>query len=100
MRVATTRIFLAAFLCLSLASFPLKPVIAEALPPLLKGVVSSDRDGVMEGVIVSAKRVGSTITVSVVSGANGAYNFPAGRLEAGPYELGIRAAGYDSDGPR
>jgi virginiamycin B lyase len=99
MRVATTRIFLAAFLCLSFASFPLKPVIAEALPSLLKGVVSSDRDGAMEGVIVSAKRVGSTITVSVVSGANGAYSFPAGRLEAGPYELRIRAAGYDSDGP-
>jgi hypothetical protein len=34
----------------------------------------------MEGVLVSAKRAGSTITVTVVSDAKGRYAFPANRL--------------------
>ena len=34
----------------------------------------------MEGVLVSAKKPGSTITVTVVSDESGAYAFPAGRL--------------------
>jgi streptogramin lyase len=97
MRAATTRILVTASLCFSFASFAFESVFAQALPSL-SGTVSSDREGVMEGVIVSAKRVGSTITVSVVSDARGAYSFPAGRLEAGRYELRIRAAGYDLDG--
>jgi streptogramin lyase len=74
-------------------------VLAQALPLALGGTVSSERDGAMEGVIVSARRTGSTITVSVVSDVNGAYAFPAGRLDPGHYELRIRAAGYALDGP-
>ena len=54
----------------------------------------------MEGVAVSAKRAGSTITVSVVTDEKGRYSFPAGRLEPGRYTLGARAAGYDLDGPK
>jgi len=53
----------------------------------------------MEGVIVSAKRAGSTIAVSVVSDRSGRYGFPAERLEPGRYALAIRAAGYILDGP-
>jgi virginiamycin B lyase len=48
----------------------------------------------MEGVLVSAKRSGSTITVTVVSDAGGHYSFPADRLSDGTYQLSIRAAGY------
>jgi streptogramin lyase len=48
----------------------------------------------MEGVIVGAKRAGSTMTVSVVSDKQGRYAFPAGRLEPGDYTLRIRATGY------
>jgi virginiamycin B lyase len=52
----------------------------------------------MEGVVVSAKKDGSTITVSVVSDKQGIYSFPANRLEPGHYSLKIRAVGYDLDG--
>jgi len=53
----------------------------------------------MEGVVVSAKRAGSTVTVSVVSDAQGQYNFPRNRLAPGPYSLSIRAVGYEMDDP-
>jgi len=52
----------------------------------------------MEGVLVGAKRVGSTMTVTVVSDAQGQYRFPASKLAPGTYDLRIRAAGYDLDG--
>ena len=51
----------------------------------------------MEGVLVSAKKAGSTITITVVSDAQGRYSFPAGKLEPGQYALRIRAVGYDLD---
>ena len=44
------------------------------------------------------KKPGSTITVTVVSDASGAYAFPAGRLEPGNYKLTVRASGYALDG--
>src|SRR6185295_16521442 len=65
----------------------------------LTGVVSSPADGPMEGVIVSAKRTGSTLTISVLTDAQGRYAFPANRLEPGAYTLRIRATGYDLGGP-
>src|SRR5262249_25392540 len=49
----------------------------------------------MEGVVVSAKKEGSTVTVSVISDAQGRYSFPADRLSAGKYRIKIRAIGYD-----
>src|SRR5262252_2479717 len=64
----------------------------------LSGQVSSAKEGTMEGVIVSAKKDGSTITVSVVTDEKGQYNFPAARLEPGHYTLSARAVGYDIDG--
>ena len=66
----------------------------------LAGQVSSAEEGLMEGVVVSAKRDGSTITVSVVTGAQGRFAFPAARLEPGRYSLKARAAGYELDGGR
>jgi hypothetical protein len=65
----------------------------------LTGKVSSAEEGPMEGVLVSARRAGSTITVTVVSDSKGQYTFPRNRLEPGPYSLRIRAAGYDADDP-
>jgi virginiamycin B lyase len=70
------------------------PAHAQTAAPLA-GQVSSAEEGVMEGVVVSAKRDGSTITVSVVTDAEGRYRFPPGRLEAGHHALAIRATGYD-----
>src|SRR6266852_8116435 len=68
-------------------------------PAALAGQVSSAKEGAMEGVVVSAKKAGGTITVSVVSDAKGNYSFPASRLEPGQYALAIRAVGYELDGP-
>ena len=56
-------------------------------PPALTGVVMSAEEGAMEGVLVSAKREGSTITVTVVSDAQGRYRFPAKRLAPGRYAV-------------
>src|SRR6202171_4473464 len=68
-------------------------------PAGLTGQVTSDEEGPMEGVVVSAKLDGSTITVSVISDKQGRYSFPANRLEPGHYKLKSRAVGYDLDGP-
>lgn len=66
----------------------------------LTGIVSSAAEGPMEGVDVSAKRAGSTITTTVITDATGHYRFPASRLAPGSYALSIRAAGYDLAGPK
>jgi virginiamycin B lyase len=66
----------------------------------LSGTVTSAPEGAMEGVLVSAKKAGGTITVSVVSNRDGRYSFPAAKLEPGSYSLAIRAIGYDLDGPK
>ena len=66
----------------------------------LSGAVTSATEGPMEGVVVSARKDGSTITVSVVSDDKGHFSFPASRLDPGHYAIGIRAAGYDLDGPK
>ena len=71
---------------------------AQTPAPALAGKISSEREGPMEGVLVSAKMPGSTITVTVVSDAKGEYAFPGDRLKPGRYQLGIRAAGYALDG--
>jgi virginiamycin B lyase len=63
----------------------------------LAGQVSSEREGAMEGVVISARKAGSIVTVSVVSDDKGHYRFPADRLEPGAYALTIRAVGYDLD---
>jgi virginiamycin B lyase len=64
----------------------------------LTGVVTSDQEGPMEGVLVTAKKAGSTVATTVVTNKEGRYSFPASRLEPGDYTIKIRAAGYDLDG--
>jgi len=72
--------------------------LAAQAGPALAGKVSAGQEA-LEGVLVSAKKSGSTITVTVVSGKDGRYSFPAARLAPGQYSLRIRAIGYDLDGP-
>ena len=93
-----TTVFAAAFALAAASLWRAPPVLAQSAAAL-SGEVSSAQEGLMEGVLVSAKKEGSTITVSVVSDAKGHFGFPAARLEPGHYALGIRAAGYDLDGP-
>jgi streptogramin lyase len=64
----------------------------------LTGVVSSQAEGKMEGVLVTARREGAKFDVTVVSDAQGKYSFPRSHLEPGQYALKIRAAGYDLAG--
>jgi streptogramin lyase len=63
-------------------------------PAALSGTVTAPGDGALEGVLVSARRAGSTIATWVVSNAQGEYRFPRERMEPGKYTLRIRAAGY------
>src|SRR2546425_3724777 len=65
----------------------------------LTGIVSSEAEGKMEGVVVTAHRPGSIVQVSVTTDAEGRYSFPRDRLEPGEYALSIRAVGYDIDSP-
>src|SRR5881397_3876879 len=81
------------------ACFALFAAVAQAQAPVaLAGQVSSAEEGAMEGVVVSAKRDGSTISISVVTHAQGRFAFPAARLEPGHYTLKARAAGFEIDG--
>jgi streptogramin lyase len=74
---------------------------AQSRPPVaLTGIVTSDKEGAMEGVVVSAKRAGGTITISVATDDKGRFSFPASKLEPGSYALSIRAVGYELEGPK
>jgi virginiamycin B lyase len=64
----------------------------------LTGLVGSPEEARMEGVLVSAKREGSTVTITVVSDAQGRYSFPSSKLESGRYSIAIRAVGYELEG--
>src|SRR5438132_11676306 len=65
----------------------------------LTGVVSSEAEGKMEGVVVTARRAKSIVQVSVTTDAEGRYSFPRNRLEPGEYTLSVRAVGYDIGSP-
>jgi len=79
-------------------AFPL-PASAQSPAAALTGLVGSADEAAMEGVLVSATRAGSNITITVVTGADGRYSFPATRLGPGQYNLAIRAVGYELDRP-
>ena len=71
-------------------------VMAEDLSSVaLTGKVTSPEEGAMEGVIIGAKKANSSITIWVVSNAEGRYTFPRARLEAGKYAISVRAVGYE-----
>jgi len=74
------------------------PAAAQQAGPALTGTVTAGPEA-LEGVLVSARKSGSTITVTVVSDKDGHYSFPAARLEPGAYSLRVRAVGYDLEGP-
>jgi len=93
----TRRLSLAVVLAVSLAvtTTSLRAQGAVAL----SGQVTSAEEGAMEGVLISVKKSGATITVTVASDAQGRYRFPATKLEPGRYALEIRAVGYELEGP-
>jgi len=88
-----TNLFTAAAAALLVELIPMVPAAAQS--DALGGRVSSAAENAMEGVLVSAKRADSNMTVTVVSDAQGRYRFPASRLEPGRYTITVRAVGYD-----
>src|SRR5215467_10220949 len=77
------------------------PLHGQVPPPsVLSGQVTSMEEGPMEGVVVSAKKDGSTISISVLTNNQGRFAFPSERLDGGHYTLKARAAGYELDGGR
>ncbi len=90
-------------LCISasatvLACTIFQPVLAQP-ETALTGIVSSEAEGHMEGVVVTAKKLDSSVSVSVTTDAQGRYTFPESRLNPGEYTIGIRAVGYDMNSP-
>ena len=88
-----------AYLSLASVLAVLMSVGAPAKAASVGGQVSSAEEGTMEGVLVSAKKEGSTITTTVVTNDKGQFSFPADKLEPGKYTITIRAAGYTLVGP-
>src|SRR5580698_1374198 len=94
-----SRLSIANLVCLlGIACLATGPLAAQQAGPALAGTVTAGPEA-LEGVLVSARKSGSTITVTVVTDKDGHYSFPAARLEPGAYALRIRAVGYDLDGP-
>src|SRR5438445_784254 len=91
MRFGTHSLVATAVLSVAFAAYS----AGAAAQAALAGKVSSAEEGAMEGVLVSAKKAGSTITITVVSDKEGRYGFPAAKLEPGRYAIRIRAVGYD-----
>lgn len=87
---------------LAIALFHAAPADLKAQaagPAALSGVVSSQEEGKMEGVVVSARRDGANFTVSVVSDAQGRYSFPRTHLEPGKYTITTRTTAYELTSP-
>src|SRR5262245_40836072 len=93
MTAATRLLLLASVSLLALPIAASAPALAQG-PAALMGTVSSADEGKMEGVVVSAKRPGSTMMVSVSTNAKGEYSFPKDRLAPGTYNITMRAVGY------
>ena len=97
-----TKVLLAALAALSLAAvgsvWPGVSAQGGAAPSgaALSGSVTSQEEGKMEGVLVTARREGANFDVTVVSDAQGKYSFPRTHLkESGKYAVKIRAVGFD-----
>jgi virginiamycin B lyase len=84
----------------SLAGLLLATAAQAQSGPALTGKVTSAPEPVMEGVLVSARLDGSTVTTTVVTNAQGIYSFPADKLPPGHYSIATRAVGYRLDGPK
>src|SRR5579863_10193507 len=97
-RIGLAKLSFAAMASTSLLALPIVgtgSALAQSHRPVaLTGTVSSQQEGKMEGVVVSAKRRGSTIMVSVSTNEKGQYSFPQDRLAPGIYDITMRAAGY------
>ena len=96
----TSVLRLSAALSISLALFGLSTAFADdKAPAALTGQVISEAEGAMEGVVVTAHKDGSIVSVSVTTDARGRYAFPENKLVPGEYKITIRAVGYEISVP-
>ena len=96
----TSVLGLSAALSISLALFGLSTAFADdKAPAALTGQVISEAEGAMEGVVVTAHKDGSIVSVSVTTDARGRYAFPENKLVPGEYKITIRAVGYEISVP-
>ena len=82
-------------LLLACATSLLAATATQAADQLLNGAVAARSGQKLEGVTVSAKLEGSTITTSVYTDAAGAYVFPP--LPAGKYRVWAQALGFETN---
>jgi streptogramin lyase len=79
---------------LACATSLLVVISAHAADQILSGAISSQSGQKLEGVTVSAKLEGSTITTSVYTDTAGTYVFPP--LPAGKYRVWAQALGFET----
>lgn len=84
---------LAGILATSAATIALVPSLANAADHLLSGAITSASGQKLEGVTVSARRNGTTITTSVYTDKSGNYYFPL--LPAGTYQAWAQALSFE-----
>lgn len=92
----TGRWLAASVLSLAAAVMAATPVALGQAPARsnLTGTIRAADGAAMEGVVVSARTPGHSVTTSVFTDARGEYVFPA--LPAGPYDVWAQATGYDA----
>jgi virginiamycin B lyase len=95
----TSRLGTVALAAVLIHQVPSPTQAEDAASAALTGLVTSDAEGAMEGVVVTAHKDGSIVSVSVTTDAQGRYVFPENRLEPGHYGIAIRAVGYDLSAP-
>ena len=101
MRLKHFSLFASASLLGLLASAGLSTGALAQATAALTGQVTSAEEGAMEGVLVSAKKEGSTIAKTVVSDDKGRFSFAAANLDPGTYvNVGASARPPTSSLPR
>ena len=93
--LSSFNISLRAFLLIALVSSGCAERQQSVTNMALTGVVTSEQEGPMEGVVVILRGVDETVLTAVTSDATGEFRFHRDRLGAGEYDVSVRAAGYE-----
>lgn len=91
-RLQTVALLTAAAGIVWLSGVRTKAVHAQQAGALLSGTVKSDAGAKLDGVTVSARAAGQTITTSVFTDEDGSYYFP--RMAEGKYQVWAQAEGF------
>ena len=91
---STTMLGMAAIMAAGLSSTAMTAVRADTAAALT-GQVTSEAEGAMEGVVVTAHKDGSIVQRQCHHRRQGPLHLPGGPPGAGPLHDGLRAVGYD-----